>query len=153
MKEKNHGAEIQLNLTDYCCEGRYRVIYLTDDGGVYDEIPEARSSVIIDSENETILYFGEAYKMRKMECKLLTYLLDNSDRPISKDELYRAVWDYAIVAGKSATLTVHIKRLRDMIELDPKKPLIIKTVWGVGYQLCGKLVKRIRRSGMKMTDL
>ena len=131
------------------CETDERVIYLIDDGCDRNIIADAQNSVIIDLKNESIIYFGEEYKMRSMEHKLLSYFLDNSDRTISKDELYREVWGYIIVAGDSSTLTVHINRLRDKLGYDLNKFAVIQTVWGVGYKLCGEFIKRIPRDCIK----
>jgi two-component system response regulator RegX3 len=66
-----------------------------------------------------------------MENKLLKYLLENKGRIISKDELFREVWGDTFVSD--GTLNVHIRRLREKIEENPGEPMLIKTVWGVGF--------------------
>ena len=73
----------------------------------------------------------KAEELRAMEYKLLLYLLENSGRVITRDELLDNVWcDENTCDG---TITVHIRHLREKIETDSKNPAIIKTVWGVGY--------------------
>ena len=66
-----------------------------------------------------------------MEYKLLKYLLDNSGRVVTKDELLKNVWEDEFIG--EGTLAVHIRHLREKIEADPKNPDVIKTIWGVGY--------------------
>ena len=68
-----------------------------------------------------------------MEYMLLKYLAENSGRVVTKDELLTKVWDDEFVG--EGTLAVHIRHLREKIEVDPKNPVIIKTIWGVGYIL------------------
>jgi two-component system response regulator RegX3 len=70
-------------------------------------------------------------KLKAMEYKLLTYLAINKDRTISKDELFRKVWNDAITGD--GTLNVHVRRLREKIEDDPNNPQYIKTIWKTGY--------------------
>ena len=62
---------------------------------------------------------------------MLTYLAQNKNRTISKEELFQKVWGDAITGD--GTLNVHIRRLREKIEENPNEPRYIKTVWGTGY--------------------
>ena len=66
-----------------------------------------------------------------MEFRLLSYLYENKNRVISKDELFSSVWNDNFVG--EGTLTVHIRHLREKIEDTPNDPKYIKTVWGIGY--------------------
>lgn len=70
-------------------------------------------------------------KLKYMEFKLLSYLLLNKNRLISKDELFNKVWDDSFTGD--GTLNVHIRKLREKIEVNPNEPQFIKTVWGSGY--------------------
>ena len=70
-------------------------------------------------------------KLKAMEYKLLAYLVQNKNRTISKEELFKKVWGDAITGD--GTLNVHIRRLREKIEENPNEPKFIKTVWGTGY--------------------
>jgi two-component system response regulator RegX3 len=74
---------------------------------------------------------GEPVKLKPMEHKLLLYLLDNSGRRLTKDELLEKVWGVTFIG--EGTLSVHIRHLREKLEDDPKNPNYIKTVWGSGY--------------------
>jgi len=66
-----------------------------------------------------------------MEYKLLAYLVGNKNRAVTKDEIFRKVWEDSITSDN--TLNVHIRHLREKIEENPNKPDYIKTIWGTGY--------------------
>ena len=67
------------------------------------------------------------------EFDLLTFLASNPNHVFSKDELFQKIWDMESV-GDIATVTVHIKKIREKIECDSSKPQYIETIWGVGYR-------------------
>lgn len=73
-------------------------------------------------------------KMPNREFSLLQYLAEHPNMVFSKEKLFETIWGYDYV-GDSATVTVHIGRVRDKIEDDPAHPKIIETVWGAGYRL------------------
>lgn len=74
---------------------------------------------------------GVPLELKNMEYKLLKYLLDNKGRVVEKEELFQEIWGDTFVSD--GTLNVHVRRLREKIETDPNAPVLIKTVWGVGY--------------------
>ncbi len=78
---------------------------------------------------------GEEKSLNAKEYALLLYLMENKDKVISKDELFNKIWGFDS-DSEPQTLTVHIKWLREKLEDDPKKPVHIQTVWGVGYRFC-----------------
>lgn len=81
------------------------------------------------------VYKGEReIKMPNREFELLKFLAENPNIVFSKERLFEAIWGYDYV-GDSATVTVHIGRIREKIEDDPTAPKIIETVWGAGYRL------------------
>jgi two-component system response regulator RegX3 len=86
---------------------------------------------IIDLNMEKLITCDKEIKLKAMEYKLLTYLAQNKNRTISKEELFQKVWGDAITGD--GTLNVHIRRLREKIEENPNDPIYIKTVWGSGY--------------------
>ena len=149
MKKNYESAVIKKECRAVCSEIPSRYIYLIDDTSKAEGKTNMREAIIIDLSCDSVFCFGEEYKMPKMERRLLEYLLEHEGKGLTKEELFLAVWDYSIVAGRSSTLTVHINRLRDKLEHDPKKPQIIKTVWGVGYKLCGGYIKRIPRNSIE----
>lgn len=67
------------------------------------------------------------------EFDLLTFLAENPNRVFSKEELFRRIWDMESI-GDVATVTVHIKKIREKIEFNTAKPQYIETIWGVGYR-------------------
>ena len=73
-------------------------------------------------------------KMPNREFALLKFLAETPNIVFSKERLFEAIWGYDYV-GDSATVTVHVGRIRDKIEDDPAHPKIIETVWGAGYRL------------------
>jgi two-component system response regulator RegX3 len=99
----------------------------------YGATPQAnnQSRLRIDFATERIYLDNEVLELKNMEYKLLKYLIDNKGRIVNKDELFTKVWGDNFV--EDGTLNVHIRRLRQRIEADPANPLLIKTVWGVGY--------------------
>jgi len=67
------------------------------------------------------------------EFDLLTFLAENPNHVFTKEELFREIWDMDSI-GDIATVTVHIKKIREKIEVDTSKPQYIETIWGVGYR-------------------
>ena len=72
--------------------------------------------------------------MPNREFALLKFLAENPNIVFSKERLFETIWGYDYV-WDSATVTVHVGRIRDKIEDDPAHPKIIETVWGAGYRL------------------
>lgn len=89
----------------------------------------------IDFEDRNIFLDGQKIELKAMEYKLLSYLVKNQNRIISKDEIFRSVWEDSITGDN--TLNVHIRHLREKIEDNPNDPRYIKTVWGTGYVFKG----------------
>lgn len=87
----------------------------------------------IDKTARRVFVNGEEKAFTTKEFDLLTYLAENPNRVFSKDELFRAIWDMDSV-GDIATVTVHIKKVREKIETDTANPQYIETIWGVGYR-------------------
>lgn len=87
----------------------------------------------IDKTARRVFVNGEEKTFTTKEFDLLTYLAENPNRVFSKDELFRAIWDMDSV-GDIATVTVHIKKVREKIETDTANPQYIETIWGVGYR-------------------
>lgn len=100
--------------------------YRDNSGGlfIYDNLK-------IDFEQRTVYVDGRKIQLKTMEYKLLAYLAQNKNRVVSKDEIFRKVWEDSITGDN--TLNVHIRHLREKIEENPNEPRFIKTVWGTGY--------------------
>ncbi|PMC36772.1 DNA-binding response regulator [Bacillus sp. UMB0899] len=87
----------------------------------------------IDTKLHRVRVNGTVIQLKAMEYKLLSYLVKNKNRIITKDELFQNVWGDSFVGD--GTLNVHIRHLREKIENNPKNPQLIKTIWGTGYVL------------------
>ena len=87
----------------------------------------------INKINKTIIKNDAEIEMTEKEFELLVLLIENKGRTLSKEYLFNTIWG-SDSESEQQTLTVHIKRLREKIEEDPKKPKRILTVWGVGYK-------------------
>ena len=81
-----------------------------------------------------VLKDGQEVKMPNREFALLKYLAERPNVVFSKEKLFETIWGYDYM-GDSATVTVHIGRIRDKVEDDPAHPKLIETVWGAGYRL------------------
>ncbi|MDR1615625.1 MAG: response regulator transcription factor, partial [Syntrophomonadaceae bacterium] len=82
-----------------------------------------------------IVYKGDTeIKLRSREFELLLFLAGNPNIVFSKEQLFEKIWGFEYV-GDSATVTVHMNRIREKIEDDPSNPKVIETVWGAGYRL------------------
>ena len=87
----------------------------------------------IDKTARRVWVNGEETQFTTKEFDLLTFLASNPDRVFKKEELFREIWNMESV-GDIATVTVHIKKIREKIEFDSSKPQYIETIWGVGYR-------------------
>lgn len=74
---------------------------------------------------------GKTLTLKGMEYKLLAFLVKNRNREITKDELFKGVWEDNLTTDN--TLNVHIRRLREKIENNPNEPKYIQSIWGRGY--------------------
>jgi len=87
----------------------------------------------IDKTARRVYVDGEERTFTTKEFDLLTFLAENPNHVFTKDELFREIWDMDSI-GDIATVTVHIKKIREKIEADTAKPQYIETIWGVGYR-------------------
>lgn len=87
----------------------------------------------IDKTARRVWVNGEETTFTTKEFDLLTFLAENPNRVFTKEELFREIWDMESV-GDIATVTVHIKKIREKIEFNTAKPQYIETIWGVGYR-------------------
>jgi len=97
-----------------------------------NEIIEIRG-IKIDKTARRVFINGEEKIFTTKEFDLLTFLASNPNHVYTKDELFKEIWDMESI-GDIATVTVHIKKIREKIEYDTSKPQYIETIWGVGYR-------------------
>ena len=105
---------------------------LIGSGSPENEIIEIRG-LKIDKTARRVWVNGEEKNFTTKEFDLLTFLAQNPNHVYTKEELFREIWDMDSI-GDIATVTVHIKKIREKIEKDTAKPQYIETIWGVGYR-------------------
>lgn len=87
----------------------------------------------IDTTARRVWVNGEEKTFTTKEFDLLTFLASHPNHVYTKDQLFSEIWDMESI-GDIATVTVHIKKIREKIEFDTSKPQYIETIWGVGYR-------------------
>lgn len=97
-----------------------------------NEIIEIRG-LKIDKTARRVWVNGEERNFTTKEFDLLTFLAQNPNHMYTKEELFSKIWDMESI-GDIATVTVHIKKIREKIEFNTAKPQYIETIWGVGYR-------------------
>lgn len=96
---------------------------------------EIRNGRLIYRADERVLYAdGEPVRLTATETKIMELLMRNPGRIFPAEEIYRRVWDEESFAPEN-TVMVHIRRIREKIELNPKEPEYLKVVWGIGYKI------------------
>ena len=105
---------------------------LVGNGKKENDVVEIRG-IKIDKTARRVWVNGEEKQFTTKEFDLLTFLAENPNRVFTKEELFREIWDMESI-GDIATVTVHIKKIREKIEKDTAKPQYIETIWGVGYR-------------------
>lgn len=105
---------------------------LVSSGKPSNDIIEVRG-IKIDKTARRVFVNGEEKAFTTKEFDLLTFLAENPNHVFTKDELFKEIWDMDSI-GDIATVTVHIKKIREKIEYDTSKPQYIETIWGVGYR-------------------
>ena len=108
---------------------------LITDNKPENEIIEIRG-IKIDKTARRVFVDGEEKNFTTKEFDLLAFLAEHPNHVYTKEELFREIWDMDSV-GDIATVTVHIKKIREKIEADTAKPQYIETIWGVGYRFKG----------------
>ncbi len=89
----------------------------------------------VDFNEKQVSADGRTVKLTSLEFKLLAYLMKNENRVISKQEIFKNVWEDSFTGD--GTLNVHIRKIREAIEQNPGEPKYIITVWGEGYKFRG----------------
>lgn len=93
--------------------------------------------IVLDTDTKKVTVDGDEVKLTPMEFKILNYLMSNMGRVLSSAQIYEAVWNEPAYASEK-TVTVHIRNLREKIEINPKDPKYLKVVYGLGYK-CEKV--------------
>ncbi len=104
------------------------------------EIKESQlvtGGIILDTDTKTVTVDAEEVRLTPIEYKILEYLMRNMGKVLSSSQIYEAVWNEPSYTSEK-TVTVHIRNLREKIEINPKDPKYLKVVYGLGYK-CEKV--------------
>ena len=88
----------------------------------------------LDVHQKRLTVDGEEVKLTPIEYKIMELLMRNQGRVFSIDEIYERVWNEPSFAPEN-TVAVHIRRIREKIEINPREPKYLKVVWGIGYKI------------------
>ena len=90
--------------------------------------------LVVNTENKTVKVDGEDVRLTPIEYKILELLVRNRGRVFSAEDIYSNVWNEETVVGDN-TIAVHVRHIREKIEINPKEPKYLKVVWGIGYKI------------------
>jgi DNA-binding response OmpR family regulator len=99
-------------------------------GGIRGTVSDG--DLVVDSTEHTVTLAGRRLSLTGSEFDLLRFFLAHPGQAFSREELLQRVWGWSF--GDQATVTVHVRRLREKVETDPTHPVRLATVWGVGYR-------------------
>ena len=88
----------------------------------------------INDDEKSVTVDGESVKLTPMEYNILRFLVINAGRVFSIEQIYENIWNEEAI-GVENTVAVHIRHIREKIEIDPKNPRYLKVVWGLGYKV------------------
>ena len=90
--------------------------------------------ICMDDDTKEVTVDGEPVRLTPIEYSILLLLVKNPGRVYSIDQIYENIWNEAAI-GADNTVAVHIRHIREKIEINPKEPKYLKVVWGVGYKV------------------
>lgn len=90
--------------------------------------------LVLDTDTKEVTVDGDPVRLTAREYKILEYLMHNIGRVLSSAQIYEAVWNEPAY-GTEKTVTVHIRNIREKIEINPKEPKYLKVVYGLGYKV------------------
>ena len=91
-------------------------------------------NITLDNEAKRVLVDGEEVTLTPTEFDILKLLMENPGKVFSPKEIYRKVWKDAPI-GSEGTVAVHIRHVREKVEINPAEPRFLKAVWGQGYKM------------------
>ena len=90
--------------------------------------------LMIDDDRKEVTVDGESVKLTPIEYRILLFLVQNQGRVFSINQIYENIWNEEAIAADN-TVAVHIRHIREKIEINPKEPRYLKVVWGLGYNV------------------
>lgn len=94
--------------------------------------------VTMDDDSKRVTVDGEPVALTPIEYSILQLLMQNAGKVYSSRKIYEMVWEGAAYGGSNSTVAVHIRHLREKVEINPAEPRYLKVVWGQGYKLCNE---------------
>ena len=107
-------------------------------GGIMPKTEEnliVNGGLILDKSKRIILVEGEEVRLTATEYKILEFMMSHLGQVFSAEQIYENVWNDEAVYSVENTVMVHIRHIREKIEIDAKKPRYLKVVWGIGYKM------------------
>jgi len=101
---------------------------------VSDDNKYVVGELVIDDDTKEVIVEGNSVKLTPIEYNILLLLVKNQGRVFSIDQIYENIWEEEAI-GADNTVAVHIRHIREKIEINPKEPKYLKVVWGVGYKI------------------
>ena len=121
-------ARVKSNLRRYITLGTY------NNENINNKEVLISGGLELNTSTKEVKVDGQAVKVTPIEFKILNLLLANKGRVFSIDEIYERVWNEESFNVEN-TVAVHVRRIREKIEINPKEPRYLKVVWGVGYKI------------------
>ena len=90
--------------------------------------------LVIDDNKKEVTVDGEPIRLTRIEYNILLFLLQNKGKVFSIEQIYEKIWKEEAFCADN-TVTVHIRHIREKIEIDPKNPKYLKVMWGIGYKV------------------
>jgi DNA-binding response OmpR family regulator len=140
-EETDRIVGLELGADDYVAKpfsprevvARVRAVLRRTDTSTSDPIVMDLGRIAIDTGRREVTVEGRPVRLTRIEFDLLAYLASSPGTTFTRVRLLEDVWDFAW-DGDTATVTVHVRRIREKIESDPSEPKHLVTVWGVGYR-------------------
>ena len=90
--------------------------------------------LVVDDDKKQVTVDGENIRLTPMEFNILCFLVRNAGKVYSIEQIYESIWNEEAI-GVDNTVAVHIRHIREKIEINPKDPQYLKVVWGIGYKV------------------
>jgi DNA-binding response OmpR family regulator len=117
-------ARVKSNVRRYTSPGK-----VIEQDNVYTS-----GGLVIDDNAKVVTVYGDTIRLTPIEYKILAFLAKNKGKVYSIDQIYENIWGDISVRTDN-TIAVHIRHIREKIEVDPREPKYLKVVWGVGYKI------------------
>lgn len=111
-----------------------RYIHLGDMGNIAHDSQIVIGGLCLNKDSKQLLVDGEPVKLTPTEYKIMELLMNNGGMVFSAEQIYEKVWEEPAYSVEN-TVMVHIRRIREKIEINPKEPKYLKVVWGIGYKI------------------